>query len=61
MCAINPKHKDNYILRVYTSHPTMTKEEFDKLVLEKLTELEVQLNNDTRLRWHVEESNHWIL
>jgi len=54
MCAINPKHQHHYKLSVYTSHD-MSEEDFATLVIGKVVELEMKLNEDMRLRWHVED------
>lgn len=56
MCAINPTHKKRIILDVYTSE-NITKEKFDSIVREQAFYLEVNLNKDTRLRWHVKETD----
>ena len=55
MCAINPKHQLHFKLSVYTSLD-MSEQEFGILVLEKMTNLEVKLNQDMRLRWHIKEA-----
>lgn len=58
MCFINPKHQSAFVLKVCTTHGT--KEEFEKLVEEKLPsllEFEVKLNSDARLRWCLEENS----
>lgn len=48
-------HKKRLILDVFTSSPTMTAAEFEKLVEEKLMHAELDLNRDGRLRWHVKD------
>lgn len=53
MCAINPKRKAHFAIRVYTAHD-ITDEEWEQLVLLKLLEAEQMLNADARLRWHIE-------
>ncbi len=58
MCSINPKFEKHFILSVYTSYGT--KEEFEKLVKEKmenLLQMEIDLNKDMRLRWILGETN----
>lgn len=57
MCAINPTHKKRLILDVYTSHPTMTKEEFELSVLGKALAIELDLNSDGVIRWHLKETD----
>lgn len=56
MCAINPKFAQQVTFKVYTSDPDTTEEEFMNLVVEKSLEAEIKLNEDGRLRWHVQES-----
>jgi hypothetical protein len=56
MCAINPKRQRHFKLSVYTSLE-MTQEEFDNLVRTKVVAAEMGMNQDMRLRWHVEEIN----
>lgn len=55
MCAINPKFKKRFTLDVFTSDPEMSKEKFEQLVSEKALKTEMKLNEDMRLRWHVNE------
>lgn len=55
MCAINPVWKKRLILDVYTSEKIPI-QEFDDLVLEKALNIEIVLNEDARLRWHLKES-----
>jgi hypothetical protein len=52
MCAINPKHEHHFVLSVYTSHG-MTTEEFNQMVAESALNLEMKLNENGRLRWHI--------
>ena len=53
MCEINPKHTLIFRLEVYTSNPTMTKEEFLQLVAERLIQAEQDLNKDGKIRVHI--------
>lgn len=54
MCAINPTHKKRIILDVYTSQ---LMEDFDQRVIERVLELEQQLNSENMaFRWHVKET-----
>lgn len=55
MCAINPKHQHHFTLSVYTSDGNISEENFKAFVCHKVLEMEVTLNEDTRLRWHVKE------
>jgi hypothetical protein len=54
MCAINPKHQHHFTLSVFTSID-MTEEQFLELTRIKAIELEINLNSDFRLRWHIKE------
>lgn len=53
MCEIKAKHKAFFWLEAFTSHPTMTKEEFEREVNTKLLEIEMKLNEDMRFRFHI--------
>jgi len=55
MCALNPKHEGYFVISVYTS-VEMGDKEFKLLVTQKMIEIEAQLNQDMRLRWHVKET-----
>lgn len=55
MCAINPLHKKRLIFDFYTSHP-MTKEAFDKAILEWSLMEEQRLNAFGKFRVHVKET-----
>lgn len=55
MCAINPLHKKRLIFDFYTSHP-MTKEAFDKSLLELALREEQRLNAFGKIRVHVKET-----
>lgn len=55
MCEINPKHKKFFRLEVFTSHPTMTEEEFTNEIMSRLLSLEMNLNYDGKFRFHVHE------
>lgn len=52
MCEINPKRKEYYQLEFFTSHD-ITDDEWNKIVIEKLLELEQAFNSDGRVRVHV--------
>lgn len=54
MCAINPKRQKHLTLSVYTT-ADLSEEEFTQLVAEKALTMEVKLNEDMRLRWHITE------
>jgi hypothetical protein len=58
MCALNPKHEQHFVISVYTS-AEMGDEEFKLLVAQKMIQVEAQLNQDMRLRWHVKETEEW--
>lgn len=55
MCELNPKHTKILRLEFFTSHPKMTKEEFEKIILDKCLEMEMKANEDGRIRCHVHE------
>jgi hypothetical protein len=55
MCAINPKQQRHFTLSVYTSI-VMSEEEFLDLVCRKTLAVELALNEDFRLRWHVADT-----
>ena len=55
MCEINPKHTRIFRLEAFTSHPDMTRDEFDAEVLKKVLDVEQVLNLDGRFRFHVHE------
>jgi hypothetical protein len=55
MCAINPLHKKRIIFDFYTSHQ-MTKENFDKFILEWSLSTEQILNTFGNIRVHVKET-----
>ena len=57
MCAINPKHQRHFTLSVYTSLD-MTQEQFDELVRTHACVMEMELNSDMRLRWHIKEDDN---
>lgn len=56
MCEINPKHTRIFRLEFFTSIPTMTQEEFDKIVIEKALVIEMAINADMRIRCHIHET-----
>lgn len=56
MCAINPLHKKRIIFDFYTSHP-MTKEQFEKLLIEWSLREEQRLNAFGKIRVHVKETD----
>lgn len=53
MCSINPKHQMHFTIGAYTSNPDITQEEFQKQVIEKLFQAELELNKDMRFRFIV--------
>lgn len=55
MCQINPKHEQFFELEVFTSDQEISKEDFTRLVAEKLFAVEMELNKDMRLRFHIHE------
>jgi hypothetical protein len=55
MCEINPKHTKILRLEFFTSHPTMTKEQFEKIVAQHCVKAEMDINKDMRIRCHVHE------
>lgn len=56
MCAINPTHKKRLIFDFYTSHQ-MTKEVFDKAIIEWSLREEQRLNAFGKFRVHVKETD----
>jgi len=57
MCAINPVHKKRFIIDVYTSDSTFTKQEFEDFCLARLLCTELELNSIwPRARFHLKES-----
>lgn len=56
MCEINPKHTKILRLEFFTSHPTMTEEEFEQIVAEKCLEAEMSINQDMRIRCHIHDT-----
>lgn len=55
MCEINPKHSAEFKLEVFTSNPDITREQFERQVLERVLEAEMKLNADGQFRFHVHE------
>ena len=55
MCEINPKRKRFFQLEFFTSH-IISDEEWEKLVLQRLLELEQSFNMTGRVRVHIHES-----
>jgi hypothetical protein len=53
MCEINPKHAAYFRLEAFTSNPDMTAEQFTHQVMERLLQVEQQLNADGRFRFHI--------
>lgn len=53
MCEINPKHALYFQLEAFTSHPDMTKEEFETEVPRLILEAEMRLNATGRFRFHI--------
>lgn len=56
MCAINPTYKKRFLLDVYTSDPNMTEEQFIGLALNYGLSIEITLNETSKLRWHIKET-----
>lgn len=56
MCAINPVHKKRILLDIYTADSSMTKEEFENIIIYKALAIEELLNESTHLRWHIKET-----
>jgi len=56
MCAINPTHKKRLIVDVYTADLSMSKEYFEKQLLEWALDFELRANTNSGLRWHVKET-----
>ena len=54
MCAINPKHQKHFTISVYTSQ-NIPEWEFNGMVTDELIDIEIRLNKDAKLRWHVKE------
>jgi len=54
MCAINPKRQRHFTVSVYTS-ATLTDEQWDEMVADKLLHVEIWLNEDMMLRWHIKD------
>lgn len=55
MCEINAKHKRFFRLEVFTSNPSVSAEEFEAVVAERLLAAEMQLNGDGVIRAHIHE------
>lgn len=55
MCEINPKRTRIYKIEFFTSHPISDKE-WNKLVIERLVELEIAFNATGRVRVHIHET-----
>lgn len=53
MCEINPTHTIVLRLEFFTSHPTMTEDEFQKIVVEHALRMEMSANDDFRIRCHI--------
>ena len=53
MCEIKPKHTDRFVIEVFTSHPDMTRQQFDEMAAEALVRKEIELNTGGQLRFHV--------
>jgi hypothetical protein len=54
MCEINPKRKQFFRLEFFTAH-VMTDARWQKLVLERLLELEQSFNETGEIRVHIHE------
>lgn len=54
MCELNPKHVKIYRLEFFTSQ-AISKEEWERLVVEKAIEIEQQLNASGKIRVHIHE------
>ena len=57
MCAINPARQQHFTLNFYTSNPNMTDERWQKLVLERILELEQAFNKTGEIRVHINEAH----
>ena len=55
MCEINPQYKKILKLEFFTSDRNMSYEEFEKIVASHALEMEMEANNDMRIRCHVHE------
>jgi hypothetical protein len=55
MCEINPKHKALFRLEAYTSDPNISAEQFEVAIAERLLKAEMELNKDSRFRFHVHD------
>lgn len=55
MCEINPKHSMYLRLEAFTSNPEMSREEFERKVIQKLLDMETKLNEDGNFRFHIHE------
>lgn len=55
MCEINPKHSAFFKLEAFTSNPDMSEKEFTNEVMQRLFDVEQQLNADGRFRFHIHE------
>lgn len=53
MCAINPKRSCTFVVKVYTSLD-MDRDVFVREAFTKIFAAEAKLNEDMRLRWHVQ-------
>lgn len=58
MCAINPRFKKRILFDFYTSHPTMTEEEFNNIIVKYVLKLEEHSNRfNPSIRLHVKETD----
>lgn len=56
MCEINPAHTLIFRLEAFTSNSKMTREEFEREVMERVLQAEMTLNSDGKFRFHVHET-----
>ena len=56
MCEINPKRKQFFRLEFFTAHE-ITKDEWNRIVLETILELEQKFNASGKVRVHIHEEN----
>jgi predicted nuclease of predicted toxin-antitoxin system len=54
MCEINPKHKAFFKIEAFTT-ANINDSEFMELVCKELSMLELQLNSNSSIRYHIHE------
>lgn len=57
MCEINPKHTKILRLEFFTSHPSMTKEQFENRIATIVLETEIGINERGDIRCHIHEND----